>query len=430
LIDDSNFAFCSVDNNEIFIFSLKNISKSNQSNLYIDTICQLKFHELDAYMFDYQISSDRILALTLFQDDEFLKYEIDLKKGNITSEIELNTPIKNTVISDASSKNIEDDKERSNDSINKNSHKKIEIKISSSNPKCVSSPENQEREGDKIMLNDFKKSISEKIITGIEEKLDEIINSKLNNFADNLNNRLTNVFSFMKKQTDELEEIRKKNSDNMLHLTNLILKNQTNNNNNNTIPNVNNLGNFNNANNHIYNKNLNMMNFINNQQQLQIKPNPLLMQMNMNMAMGGVVRPNWGYPFHLYPSEYIANSVNNLKILNNLNNNKNLANTNIFQHNPNPISQFNQGNYLAQKINLNQEKNNNNIILSGGMSDLTNDNKYKEDEIILENLEKKLSEIKNEEINNQNDGNLTLDLNNEKDKNAVNYSSDSKLILF
>ena len=288
------------------------------------------------------------------------------------------------------------------------------------------------------MLSDIKKSISDNFINSIESRLDKLIITKLNTFADSINNKFVDLFSFVKKQTDDLEELRKKNAEVMTNLTNLIIQSQE----------------------------KKCGTFLPPGQNAYIRPSFLQKfppgQM-INSGVNNYIRPNnWGYP-SIFPMEYMNNISGNKKDtttfnksatvttssqnLNNKNNNQtnncatvdnnqvNNYNNRLFSQVQQTANKNNMNHYYymqmmhmqnLNKDNINQENNQINSYVNNFVNNYElppSENKYKEDEIAIDNFEKKMTEIENE-------GNkMEINLSSiEKDKQAINYSSDSKVI--
>jgi hypothetical protein len=478
-IDEFHFSLCLYEHDEILIFKMKSFPSQDsaqpaQSNFLIESIYELNFQELYACMFDYQILSDNILELVLYQEEEFLKYEIDLKKGIKNSKVSV------LEFSNGKSNSDKNFKTASNkNNLNLNSKNKS-IAISSiiknsDNPSPTSTNSNniqipmssslgEGEAGDtKTLILDFKKSLSEKIITGIETKLDKLINSKMNMFAEGLNSKLSDVFSFMKKQTEDLEDIRKRNNDAMVNVTNLILKAQE----NVKSKNNNNLNNLNlyNTNPKLYSYmmnlglNQNVMSMINSQsnnnnlslqndltkrtQNLQNQP---IGQFNINPNPNNNIKNQSLQNPQNQPNILSTSSQGNMNLVANNNQNmppynfhpvntQNILRTNQLYQNyavgysPNTNNLFpNSGNQYLN-YNLQNLQNFNTTTLTGNC-EMPTDNKYKEDQLVLEIMEKKFSEIKNEEeqlMKSILEGEINLSLDFKKEtKEVMNYSSDSK----
>jgi hypothetical protein len=528
-IDEFHFSLCLYEHDEILIFKMKSFPSQDsaqpaQSNFLIESIYEVNFQELYACMFDYQILSDNILELVLYQEEEFLKYEIDLKKGIKNSKVSVlefsngksNSDKNFKTASNKNNLNLNSkNKSIAISSIMKNSDNPSPTSTNSNNIQIpISSSPGEGEAGDtKTLILDFKKSLSEKIITGIETKLDKLINSKMNMFAEGLNSKLSDVFSFMKKQTEDLEDIRKRNNDAMVNVTNLILKAQENvkskNNNINNpqqVPvqvsgsvnvNSNNLSNNNagiNTNPYIYqgapyinpnnpnSNNINNLNLYNTNPKLysymmnlglnqnvmsminsQSNNNNLSLQNDLtkrtqnlqNQPIGQFnINPN---PNNNIKNQSLQNPQNQPNILStssqgnmNLvaNNNQNMPPYNFHPVNAQSILRTNQlyQNYAVgyspntnnlfpnsgnQYLNYNlQNLQNFNTTTLTGNCEMPTDNKYKEDQLVLEIMEKKFSEIKNEEeqlMKSILEGEINLSLDFKKEtKEVMNYSSDSK----
>lgn len=535
-IDEFHFALCLYEHDEILVFRMKSFpsrdhNQPSQSFFLIESIYELNFQELYACMFDYQILSDHnILELILYQEEEFLKYEIDLKKGIKTTQISV-MELSNGKIYNNSEKNPNTSSNKSNcnlnsktksiiiSSINKNTENPSPTSMNSQNMQIpISSPGEGDPGESKNLILDFKKSLSEKIITGIETKLDKLINSKMNMFAEGLNNKLSDVFSFMKKQTEELEDIRKKNNDAMINVTNVILKLQENvkiknnnpqqvtgqvcgsvnvnsNNLSNNAGNINSSTNCNSANPYLYpgtpfiNPNNLNTNNINNLNLYNTNPKLYAYMMNLGLNQNVMSMINsqscnnnlslqndltkrtqniQSQPFGQFNTNNtntntnMSNTVSNCNIKNqNLQGPQNQLNMNLSSNGNQNVPQYNfpavnsqniirvnqpYQNYAVgynpnlfsnssnQYLNLNYNPQNFQNLSTTGNCEIPTDNKYKEDQLVLEIMEKKFSEIKNEEEQLmksilEGDINLSLDFKKEN-KEVINYSSDSKYNFF
>jgi hypothetical protein len=410
--NESYFSISLTDLDKILVC---NIKEDENDILSISRILELNFHEFYAIEYDYLFFNNG-LKIFLYQEEEFLIYEIPFKDFQYCQNEE------NEIMNKKSNLECEDS----------NSPKNLQKsnKIASKDPNSI----------EKV-----KADINKKLLSDIELKLEKLIDSKLSLFSNSLNDKLSNVFTFMKKQTDELEQIRAKNNEAMTNLTNLILKSsEKNKTNNQSQKNNSNTKNFP-SNNNKFNRNI----FFPSQMNHSIYPNlntPINPYLNMasipyyknfpsnfndikktnqkNIINGNALNslslelsdnPNNVWPRKMEQNLSKTNNVN-LNNFNNLVNHGNLNNIygNVFPGFPNYIQgsnfpSFNNNSFNSNLFQLNNDQNH------------SLDNKFKEDEL----NEKKDMEIKNE---GKEKTSLSHEMKNENKQN-VNYSSDGIMLL-
>jgi len=625
LIDENYFSLYFQDFDKIYLFNVSVQSNTNEPVALIENIYEFAFDELFPYMLDYQMNLDGVLTITLYQEEELLRYKIDLK--NFSRKVERRIRVEETFkfnnstcenkikhLSSENSSELSDEKKfnsftkksttryeddnnlslnpntKSNSNSNeqeksKNSSIKNNISVQNKdNDSCKENssdknlsnnltteksnlskkadkyqtsyeePEQKNRNSYKsdencrkietfdknlntqsskysnpeVQIQNFSESIAGNFVNLIEDRIEKIFSNKINTFSDKINNQLVNVFSYMKSQSGELQQIRKNNEEAMNKLMEIIInvksknsdsniaatnsknlalsnsnkdsetkENKSKNNKGqltkneienkaltNTTKLVNTITNINNPNNNL-NGNINFNNNFNTQNKTinkgnsninlqQINPQQAL-HMNKNLGM----QQCFGYQ-NATSNLYNNSNVNNFPYqiesnlqqvpINQTNSNSNL--NNISQHNHQLL--LNAHNNLSKSLPLNNVKNSTN--LSGNMQHNTSvnsayyynnlginninknvnlnypfgyyqtygltypyymanmnytnckpneipidANKYKEDDIALENLEKNLCEL-NKEIGDYKLG--AFDYNNENNK-IMNYSSDS-----
>jgi hypothetical protein len=401
--NESYFSITLTDYDKILLCRIK---EDENKILSIEKIQELNFHEFYAIELDYSFYNN-YLKIFLFQEDEFLIYKIPFK------DFQLDTNEADKVF-------------------NKNPEVEDLFCIKNTIEKICSK--------EIVSLQRVKEDINKKLLSDIELKLEKLIDSKLSSFTNSLNDKLSNVFSFMKKQTDELEEIRARNNEAMTNLTNLILKSSEKNKTNQTQKNNNSNTKSIASNNNKFNRNVFFPNQINPSMyhNLSTPVNPyvnmtsLPYYKNFPTNFNDIKKPNQKNTMH---GNFKLNNLNldltencnnvwprkmehNLSKTNNLNNNfSNITHPgNINSHNLANFQQYLQGSSFP---NYNNNTYLSNLYLQNKLSNDQNhhlDNKFKEDEL----NEKKDMEIK---IEGKEKTNMSSEMKNENKQN-VNYSSD------
>jgi hypothetical protein len=195
LIEGTEFvAITLYENDLVYLFRFKLQTNTLEGLVFIEEIYCFEFNELNAWLMGYYVNNDNVLILSC--QNEFEKFEIDLKTlsqaNSLKSESYPNTPTSHYVTPFTSESN------------------KVNNKVVNNN------------------MN--KEGIANGIMNALEDKLNEFINKKMNKFSDDLNTKLSDTLSFFKKQSEDLEENRKRNNETINKLIALI-------GNKNTVPN-------------------------------------------------------------------------------------------------------------------------------------------------------------------------------------------------
>jgi hypothetical protein len=503
--------------------------KSINQLVQFKNIYEIKFDELYGVDFTFELikneKSEEDLIISSYETDGFRQYILNFSNNNWTEplNIKINESIvyeekKSVIISSSNSYNNPNDKKKvsiakvQGESNSNNKEKKKKFQQPTSNNKSdyksdqvisnFSSNNNQKKMKftpqtlsptkisqnpqkapqtmintdsiSKTLIEDIKQSLGKNLMSSIEGELDIILNKKITNFSETLTTKLSDVFSFMKKQTEELEEMRKRNNEAMSSLTHLILNEKgKNKSSSETSSNVN-------TNPILSNQNSTTKNQYTQVHNSNNKKNPNL-QLNVPSASQNVRSPNppfaaqqlyrpWGMPWmgqmepnnkknakgmHNWNPNFPYQVNPNFQGGNNYGKNNNINLNSKGTNSKNPSSLRGSLNHSSNIYQINSQNNNynnthfipagfNNYLFPGfGMNFISTgeemgttnppamENKYKEDELIpvLQNLDKKMSEITDDNPKFI-DANVSIDLNNAENKQEeMNYSSDSIKLL-
>jgi hypothetical protein len=179
------------ETDSVYLFKLGVQNNTNEGLVYFEDIYSLQFEDLSAWLVAYRMSNDNLSILICRND--FIMYEVDLKslthytlqtsKDNLSAESKYVTPF--------------------------------------------DSKENCSKTNNKTNMISNKDDITNNIVNALEDKLNDFISKKMEKFSEDMNNKLTDTLSFFKRQSEVLDDNRRKNNETINKIIALIgMKNQ------------------------------------------------------------------------------------------------------------------------------------------------------------------------------------------------------------